>query len=137
MRTEQTSSQDIEEAFVHSFVVPDKQDRYIQMLASPSKRKKILGQLHHNLDTIAARSMPIANRDNHTDFVVKLLREKGARQTCYLISPEQELDRQEMPLQEAIEMLISHDSVAVACCIPGRLAYYKAETHQYLLENTH
>jgi len=124
-----------EEVFGRAFIVPDKKDRYLQILANPGKRKKILGQLYHNLDTIVARSMPIANRGNHADFIVKLLRQKGAGQACYLISPEQELDQREMPLQEAIEMLISHDSTAVACCIPGRLAYYKAEMEQYILEN--
>ena len=137
MKDEQSSSQAIEEAFVHAFIVPDKQGRYQQMMSSPSKRKKILGQLYHNLDIIAAWSMPIANRDNHTDFIVKLLRQKGARQRCYLISPEPELDQHEMPLIEAIQTLIARDSTAIICCVPDRLAYYKAETHQYLLERTH
>jgi hypothetical protein len=126
-----------EEIFVLAFIVPNKRDRYLQMLANPSKRKKILGLLHHNLDTIASLTTRIENRDHTPKAVEKILRQKGARQTCYLISPEQELDRQEIPLQEAIEILVAHDSTAVACCVPGRLAYYKAETQQYILENTH
>ena len=123
-----------EEAFVHAFIVPDKQDRYLQMLASPRRRNKILGLLYHRLDTIASRTHPIANRDHDSIKVEKLLRQKGAGLTCYLISPERELDQQEMSLQEAIEMLITQDGVAVACCIPGRLAYYKAELSQHVLE---
>jgi hypothetical protein len=123
-----------EETFVQTFIVPDKRERYLQMLANPSKRNKILGLLYHNLDTIDTRAASVANRDHNVDFIDRLLRRKGAGATCYLISPERELDQQEMPLREAIDMLITQDSVAVACCIPGRLAYYKAELKQCILE---
>ena len=124
-----------EAAFVKAFIVPDKRDRYLQILASPNKRSKILGLLYHNLDTISARSTPIPNRDHDVDFIEKLLRRKGAGSMCYLISPERELDQQEMPLREAIDTLITQDSVAIACCLLGRLAYYKAELRQCILEH--
>ena len=137
MRSDQLRQRDIEEAFVHAFIVPDKRDRYIQMLANSSKRKKILGLLYHHLDIVASRTLRIENRDHSSAAVIKLLRQKGAGPTCYLISPEQELDQHEMSLDEALPILITHDSTAIACCIPSRLAYYKAETSQYILENTH
>ncbi len=54
---------------------------------------------------------------------------------CYLISPERELDQKEMALREALETLITQDGVAIVCCLPGRLAYYKAELSQYVLEH--
>lgn len=125
-----------EEMFVRAFIVPDKRDRYLQMLAHPSKRKKILGLLYHNLDAMTSRTTRIENRDHTPKAVERLLRQKGAGQLCYLISPEPELDQHEMPLAEALQTLIIHDSTAIACCLPGRLAYYKAETQQYILENT-
>jgi len=125
-----------EEAFVHAFIMPDKRERYLQMLASPRRRSKILGLLYHHLDTIAARSTAITNSDHNLDHVERLLRRKGAGEMCYLISPERELDQQEMSLREAIDMLITQDSVAVVCCISGRLAYYKAELRQCILEHS-
>ncbi len=124
-----------EEAFVHAFIVPGKRDRYLQLLASSSRRKKILGALYHSLDVIPERTTRIENRDHTSARVEQLLRRKGAGPTCYLISPETELDQQEMSLREALETLIEQDSTAIACCLEGRLAYYKAELSQYLLEH--
>lgn len=128
-------NQEQEEAFVRAFIVPEKRERYSQLLASPKRRAKLLGAMYHNLDAIESRMLPIANADHSTEAVEKLLRQKGAGRVCYLISPERELDQCEMSLREAIDKLISEDGVAVACCIPGRLAYYKAELEQYILEH--
>ena len=130
-------SAEIEEAFVYAFIVPNKRDRYTQMLANPSKRKKILVQLYHHLDTIASRTCRIENSNHSSAAVEELLRQKGAGPACYLISPERELDQREIPLREAIAAIIDRDSTAIACCVAGRLAYYKSETRQYILENTH
>ena len=124
-----------EEAFVHAFVVLGKRDRYLQLQASPSRRKKILGVLYHSLDVIPERVTPIENRDHTSERVEQLLRWKGAGATCYLISPERELDQQEMSLREALETLITQDGTAIVYCLEGRLAYCKAELSQYLLEN--
>ena len=121
-----------EQAFVRAFIHPDRQERYLQLLANPKRRDKALGLMYHTLDIVSARQ--IANRDNHPEPVERLLRQKGAGGTCYLISPEPELDQQEMPLREALHRLMTEDGVAVACCVPGRLAYYKAEGEAYILE---
>ena len=124
-----------EKAFVQAFIVDSKRERYLTMLANPKKRTKILGLLYHNLDTIPAKAFAIANRDHNPVSVEKLLRQKGAGDFCYLISPETEFDQQQMPLREALDMLITQDSTGIACCLSGRLAYYKAELQQYILEN--
>ena len=121
-----------EQAFVRAFVHPDRRERYLQLLTNPKRRDKVLGLMYHALDIISAQ--PVASRDNHPEPLERLLRQKGAGGTCYLISPEAELDQREMPLREALDMLITEDGVAVACCVPGRLAYYKAEDEAYILE---
>ena len=126
---------DREGAFVHAFVVPEKRDRCLSILASPRRRTKVLGELYHSLSTVAARTTRIENRDHSPEFVERLLKRKGAGATCYLISPEKDLDQQEMPLREALDRLILSDGVAVACCVPGRLAYYKAERTGYILQH--
>ena len=123
-----------EEAFVNAFIVPDKRERYSAMLANPKKRSKILGLLYHNLDTIPAKTFAIADRDHNSVDVAKLLRQKGSGKSCYLISPEREFDQQEMLLENALETVISRDSAAIICCVPGHLAYYKAELSQFVLE---
>lgn len=122
-----------QEAFVRAFIVPGERDRYLQLLASPSRRQKILGVLYHNLDVISERATRIENRDHTSERVEQLLRVKGAGPTCYLISPETELNQQEMPLREALETLIDQDGTAIACCLEGRLAYYKPNSANIFL----
>ncbi len=75
----------------------------------------------------------IAGGDHFPETVEAMLRRRGA--TCPLIAPDPSLDQREMPLREAIDLLINEDNVAVACCVPGRLAYYKAERHGIILES--
>ncbi len=124
-----------EEAFVRAFIEPDKQERYRQLLANPKRRHKALRSFYHTLETVPGRTTRIHNRDHSPEAVERLLRQKGAGLTCYLISPEADLDQQAVPLREALDALIRRDGVAVACCIPGRLAYYKAELAAYILEH--
>ena len=125
-----------EEALVHAFIVPAKRDRYLQMLANPTKRRKIQRTLYHTLNVIEERASEIASPNHFPEPVEKLLRQKGAGEMCYLISPQPALDQQVMRLREALETLIMEDSVAIVCCLPGRLAYYKAEHTGYILEYT-
>lgn len=128
-------NQEQEQAFVQAFIVPEKRERYCQLLSSSKRRGKILSEFYHHLDTVPTRTTAIANRDHNSNAVEKQLRQKGAGSTCYLISPEHDLDQQEMLLRKALDTLITHDGVAVVCCVPGRLAYYKAELAQYILEH--
>jgi hypothetical protein len=124
-----------EEAFVHAFIVLEKRDRYLQFLANPRRRGKILNELYHTLSTIGPRTMGVKGAEHFPEPLEKLLRRKGAGSMCYLISPESELDQHEMSLREALDILILQDRVAIACCLPGRLAYYKAELAGYILEH--
>ena len=128
--------QNREEVFVRAFIIPEKRQRYLDFLANPRKRDKILRDLYHRLSTIDEWTTKIASRDCFPEPLEHLLRQKGAGPVCYLISPEVDLDRQEMLLQEALEILRMQDSVAIVCCVPGRLAYYKAERTGYILERT-
>lgn len=68
-----------EEAFVRAFILPQKQARYIQILANPKRRSTILSELYHSLDTIKEHTSPIASRDHSPVTVEKVLREKGPR----------------------------------------------------------
>ena len=120
-----------EELFVRAFITLDKQERYLQLLANPKRRSKVLHDFYHALPLILEYRSAIANRDSFPEELLKL---KGAGSTCYLISPDKDIDQQEMPLYDALSILISGDRTAVVCCIPGQLAYYKAELSASLLE---
>jgi len=68
---------------------------------------------------------------------MRLLEDKGAKKDCYVISPEADIDQHILPLREMVIRLIRYDSVAILCCVPGQLAFYKEEISGcYLLEHT-
>ncbi len=123
-----------EAAFVRAFIVPEKQERYLFFLANPKRRRKILGTLYHTLSVVGSRTTRITGSEHFPEPLEAMLKRKGAGPTCYLISPNSSLDQREMPLREALDTLIMEDCTAVACCLPGRLACYKAEQGVYLLE---
>lgn len=123
-----------EETFVKTFIASDKRERYLAFLASAKNRRKFMARLYHALETVPACTTHIASRDNFAEKVGRTLLQKGAGKMCYVISPEEDWDGQEMPFGEMLEEVLRLDSVAILCCLPGKLAYYKAELEAYLLE---
>src|SRR3712207_5216845 len=125
-----------EAAFVRAFVVKDKRDRYLQHLAHPKRRRKLLDDLNHNPDFEPSymTHLPFGHYDS--EAVVKLLREKGAGNECHIIADDSDCDGLDLPLKEAIEYAIRHSWGIVVLCVSERLAYYKMEDIKsaYLLE---
>jgi hypothetical protein len=125
-----------EMAFVNAFITREKRARYLQLLATPKRRGDILGRLYHNLDLLHGTYHEVTGADKSADKVEQVLRSKGAREMCYVISPEPDIDQRTVPLAEILMTLFETDGVAILCCLPGRLAFYKAEDEAYLLERS-
>ncbi|HEY3330254.1 MAG TPA: hypothetical protein VGK19_09560 [Capsulimonadaceae bacterium] len=124
-----------EKAFVNAFIARDKRDRYTQLLSNPKRRKDILRCLYHTLDLLPESITTISKSDKSVETIVRLLKDKGAKNECYVISPNGELDQRILPLREMLVKLIRDDDVAILLCIPGHLAFYKAELWECLLES--
>lgn len=124
-----------EEAFVQAFIVPDKQSRYLSLLASRKRRAVFLDRLNHHLDydpKVVTRVPP----DRQTaDRIEALLRKLGAPVSCHVISSRSEWDAQDTPLHDALELIVGSSIGTILCCVPGRLAYYEAEDsgHRFIL----
>ncbi|HZT41625.1 MAG TPA: hypothetical protein VFA07_05530 [Chthonomonadaceae bacterium] len=111
-----------EEMFVRTFIQSSKQERYLFLLAHPKRRKDILGRLSHSLDYNPAYARKLDAKED----VETLLQQKGAGDTCYVISEYSDMDGQTLPLSEAIRQAKRLGS-SILCCVPGRLAYYESE----------
>jgi hypothetical protein len=124
-----------EEAFVRSFIVAEKQARYIEQLASPKRRRQLLDRLDHALDYDPAFAIRIPPSQQKPASIETLLRKKGAGDICHTISSSSDWDAREMPLAEALELVVGSGMGTVLSCVPGRLAYYEAEdmSERYLL----
>jgi hypothetical protein len=59
---------------------------------------------------------------------------KGAPDTCYVISEDDDLDGKEMPLAEALKTIIGRGIGTFLSCVPGRLAYFEDEECRWILE---
>jgi hypothetical protein len=118
---------DHEEAFVQAFIVPDKQSRYLSLLASRKRRDMFLDRLNHHLDYDPAFAVRVSPEQQTAERIETLLRKRGAPHTCHVISSKSDWDAQDLPLHDALDFVFGSSIGTVLCCIPGRLAYYEAE----------
>ena len=117
-----------EEAFVRSFIVKDRRERYLSLLANPKRRPKLLDRLNHQLDLDYAFATPIPTRQRNVGDLEHLLRQKGAGAMCHVIADASPLDGADLLLHDALERLYGlHQFGVVFCCVAGRLAFYKPE----------
>ena len=112
-----------ETAFVDSFILPERRERYRLKLASPQNRRRFVDRLNHccDIDPRYARLL------DGGDDAVDALRRHGASTDCYVISSAMEIDGRTLPLAEAVSLAPLYGWGTIASCIPGRLAYYYDE----------
>ena len=116
-----------EEAFVQAFIAPDKRSRYMSLLASRKRRHVFLDRLNHHLDYDPAFANRVPSEQQTPERIEALLRKRGAPDACHVISSNSDWDAQEMPLYDALELVVGYGIGTVLCCIPEHLAYYEAE----------
>ena len=111
-----------EEAFFEAFVISNKRQRYLALLATTRGRDKIRAALDHFDDLDPRFCKPVASTD-----VLRILRRLGAPSQCYVMSCNRELDGRQMDLAEALAESIGRGSGTLISCVPGRLAYFESE----------
>jgi hypothetical protein len=107
-----------EDAVVRAFIIPVRQERYLEFLKSPKNRKKFINALAHfkHLDSKFATS--IAGNQSNPSALVKLLLGKGAGIKCWVISENGELDGKEIDLQTALKETVGRQMGTFISCIP-------------------
>jgi hypothetical protein len=123
-----------EEAVVRAFILPVRQERYLEFLKSPKKRKKFTSQLPHFNHLNPKFAIAIPSNQRNLSSILKLLLDKGASSTCWVISEDSELDGQEMDLKTALEKTIGYQAGTFISCVPGKLAYFENEDGRYILQ---
>lgn len=114
-------------AFVKAFIVKDKQERYLQLLAGPRRRRNILDRFNHFLDFDPRYASLVPKELRTVDKMAQLLTAHGAGKICHVITDSLDCDGQDLPLRDALAEVIAHDFGSVLCGLPGRLAFHKAE----------
>ena len=125
-----------EEQFAHSFITPEKRDRYLSMLNSKRGRKKLRDGLYHcrDLDSRFAHLVPTG--EQYSESIERVLKSKGASDKCYLFSADDKFDGREMQLSEALLWIVGSNSGTFISCIAGKLGYFEFEdaSERYILE---
>lgn len=118
-----------EEIIVKSFFNKRLQDRILFELASTKKRKDAIGRLSHNyVELLNDKYMiEIPKPNSYYVDIIKLLKQYGAKEECYVISYNENIDGKSLPLLEAMKNSVGFGMPSIISCIPGKLAYFEAE----------
>ncbi len=123
-----------ETQLVRAFLLPQRQERYLELLSKPHRRRAVTDRLAHfkHIDMRWTAALP-KNAHRAADIVL-LLKDKGAPDSCYAISEDDDLDGNEIPLAEALRTIFGRGIGCFLSCIPGRLAYFEDAEERWILE---
>jgi hypothetical protein len=133
-----------EAATIKAFVVRTKQERFLSFLSDPKKREKFTRELSHFrwfdqrfVTAVPWKADPKSRLwERHAQGIAnisQLLRSRGARETCWVISEDPKLDGQELDLDVALADAIRSGTGTILSCISGRLAFFEGEDESLLL----
>src|SRR5580704_4873800 len=123
-----------EEALVKAFIPPHRQERFLEIIAKPKKRAKLLKELYHFDDLNPECMVAIPRNQQDPSAILKLLREKGAGPKCYVMSSNSRLDGKEVELAIALEQTVGNQEGTLISCVPGKLGYFEDEDGRCILE---
>ena len=129
-----SSRDDHERQLVRAFLLPQRQERYLELLFNPRRRDDVTSQLVHfkHLDMRWVVDLPPSFECSSKLF--QILKEKGEPDTCWAISEDSDLDGKELLLSEALNTIVGREIGTFLSCLPGRLAYFEDEDERWILE---
>lgn len=110
-----------ERQFVKAFLRPGASTRWVELLGKARRRAKVLERIHHlaDLDPRFARALP-------ADDLLPALRQRGAPELAYVLSPNRAWDARRVPLVEALDQALCGIPMLLSC-LPGVLGAYVGE----------
>jgi hypothetical protein len=107
-----------ETAFVRTFIIRERRQRYLSQLSLPKKRAKLLDRLNHRF-----------RKDLDSRWMSESQPSWGptANQPCYIIASEREYDGRIVLARDVPEILSAAYFGIVISFVPGKIAAYKDE----------
>jgi hypothetical protein len=122
-----TPNAEIELAFVNTFIVRAKRERYAMFVKSGRRRRTFLDALYHFGDFDPRFLVPVTGGIDSRGSLLADLRRRGAGNNCHIISAHRDLDGATLSLEEAVDDIYVLKEATVIVCNPIRLAYYEGE----------
>jgi hypothetical protein len=128
------SGEEHERELVKAFLLPQRQERYLELLSKPRRRKDLTREFAHFKHLDPRWAVEITPRFQPKKDILRILREKGALETCYCLSEAEELDGKSMTLADGLDAIVGRQIGTFLSCLPGRLAYFEDEEQRCILE---
>jgi hypothetical protein len=122
-----------EVGIVKSFVLPNRQSRYLGFLNSPKRRASFTSKLAHFPHLDPAHVLPLPSGRRTAIEIEKHLHERGAPSDCWLISEWPNIDGRSMKLSDALNEVVGRGIGAFVSCIAGTLGYFEDESYRFIL----
>jgi hypothetical protein len=123
-----------EHALIASFVKRSKRDRYREILSKPSLRHKFTDRLAHFTDFDPKYRVPIPSKKLCVENIALELKKRHSPNHVFAISEDPSLDGKELPLVEAVKLIVGRGMGTILSCIPGRLAFVETKDERFILE---
>ena len=123
-----------ERELVRAFFLPQRQERYLEMLLKPRKRARLTELLSHFKHLDYRYAVTIRPNQQHPAEILTLLKAMHAPDLCWAISEDSELDGKEHLLSEALKSVVGYGVGTFLSSLPGRLAYFEDEDQRWILE---
>src|SRR5262249_37920661 len=78
--------------------------------------------------------LPIASSKLFVNNITIQLQKRHSPNIVYAISEDPRIDQKELPLVEALELIVGRGIGAILSCIPRRLAFVETEDERFILE---
>ena len=131
---EMANSVNHEEALVRAFIPAQRQERFLEIIAKPKKRAKLLTELSQFKALNPKFMVAIPSNQRNPPDLAKLLRTKGAGIKCYVMSENRDLDGREVDLETALKETVGAQTGTLISCVPGKLGYFEDEDGRCILE---
>ena len=107
------------------FVAREHRPRFLDSLEDEKLRRKLRAKLAHFAWLDARYATAVATREPAE--MAQALAWGGAPETCFLVSEDDELDGSELPLEQALELVLHSFHGTLISCVPGKLALFSDE----------
>jgi hypothetical protein len=116
---------DLEIKVINTFIVKEKQARYIEFISSTQTRNKFIDNLPHFRDLQWDLFEEITNDD---EILNRLKSLKSHIKDCYIISEDNKIDQKIFPVQEAIKTIGGYrDHATMLVFGNAELVYFEGE----------
>jgi hypothetical protein len=116
-----------EELLIRAFLVPEKRERFVELLANPKRRAKATAALAHFRDLDPRWVVPLPSDQQQAESIERALRGRGAGDHCHAVSQSSAIDGKRLVLATALQEVVGYGMGTLLSCVPGELAFFEGE----------